>query len=109
MRYDVKRNPNPDVWENTPIVEFHFVINDKNKPIGLNNIRHWRFVSWMRKVPTTLNNRKETVLNNIQVLSSTKTSDQSTILFRSKSKQSFNDRLYQWNIKLNTVMIKPGA
>ena len=49
-------NPNTDLWEKTPFVEFQFLFNEGNRR-ALEMVRHSRFVSWHDPVSTTLNYR----------------------------------------------------
>ena len=107
-RHDKSRNPDPSIWKVTPIVVFQFVLKEPNLLLALNNVRHWRFVSWMDKVPTTLNNREKTLDDHMQILRESRVENGPSVHLKTYSTQNFVKTRYDWNVDVNVPLITPA-
>jgi hypothetical protein len=102
---DLSRNPDPSDGEVTPVVEFQFVLKNPARPIASGNIRHWRFVSWMKETPTTLNNPGSTLGENFELVQETRINEQPALRLKTRSGQTFADTRYGWNLDVTVPLI----
>lgn len=98
FRYVETLNPDPDLWEQTPFVEFHFLFNDANRRV-LETVRHSRFVSWHEPVPTTLNYPVKKSIEK-QLYQQLYVTRSGMAVLSSRSTDTFVDRLYAWNVQV---------
>lgn len=104
-RHDETKNPDPEIWDTTPIVEFQFVLKDPTQPVAMENIRHWRFVSWLNEVPTTLNNREPSLREHINDIREMRLEEGRGVRLRTASSQTFADTVYSWNVKVDAPLV----
>ena len=107
-RHDQSRNPDPSLWKVTPIVVFQFVLKEPRLPLALNNVRHWRFVSWMDKVPKTLNYRDATQGDLVQILRESRVDNGVAIHLKAEATQNYVTTLYSWDVDVNVPLVTPA-
>ena len=103
-RHDQSRNPDPNDWDVTPVVEFQFVLKDPAGPVASGNISQWRFVSWMNETPATLDNPGSTLEENFELVEESLVDEQPMLRLKTRSEQTAVDSLYGWELDVTVPL-----
>jgi hypothetical protein len=95
-------NPDAALWEQTPFVVFQFLFDESRRT--LETLRHSRFVSWHRRIPTTINYRADETIKTQHYQQFYVTATNMAVL-SSRSSDTFAERLYTWDVQIQAPLM----
>ncbi len=101
--------PDPTNLGVAPIVVLQFVLKDPREPITLENIRHWRFVSWMNQEPSVLDKEESSLKDSFQLVQESYDGNGASLRLKTHFQQTFADSVLGWNLDVTVPVIHPNS